>query len=117
MARSSTEVEYRSLAMASIKLVWLKSLLYELEHVITPSVLWCDKLGATFLSSNPYFHTRTKYIELVYHFIRRKIVDGSICIRFICSQNQLEDALIKLPSSPHFLTLRTKLIVTPFKCA
>jgi hypothetical protein len=114
VARSSTEAEYRSLAMAAAELVWLRSLLRELGVALSSSILWCDNLGATFLASNPAFHARTKHIELDYHFVREKVADGTLCVRFIYSQDQLADTLTKPLSSSRFLSLRSKLIVTSF---
>jgi hypothetical protein len=73
--------------MASAETVWLKSLLQELGYSLPASILWCDNLGAMFLASNLAFHARTKHRELDYHFVREKMVDGSICVRFICSQD------------------------------
>jgi hypothetical protein len=86
--------------MASAELVWLQRLLHELQHPCSSTVLWCDNLGATFLASNPAFHAR------------EKVADGSIRVQFICSQDQLADALTKPLSSFRFHQLKDKLTVT-----
>ena len=69
--RSSTEAEYKSLANATVELMWVQKLLTELkiDHPTVASV-WCDNLGATYLSANPVFHARTKHIEIDFHFVR-----------------------------------------------
>ena len=75
VSRSSTEAEYKSVANANAELIWIESLLRELGVAQPhPSVLWCDNIGATFLSANPVFHTRTKHIEIDYHFVRERVV-------------------------------------------
>ena len=63
VARSSTEDEYRALALATTEIVWIQSLLKELGVKVEQNlVLWCDNMGATSLASNPVFHARTKHI-------------------------------------------------------
>ena len=52
------------------ELIWLRSLLRELGMVDKPPTLWCDNLGATYLSANPFFHAQTKHVEVDYHFVR-----------------------------------------------
>jgi len=44
--------------------IWIQYLLSDLQ--ITPSVpmIWCDNLGATYLSAKPIFHARTKHDEV-----------------------------------------------------
>ncbi|KAJ3688843.1 hypothetical protein LUZ61_018007 [Rhynchospora tenuis] len=74
VSKSSTEAEYRSLAVTASEILWLTYLLSELKHKTqSQPTMWCDNLGATFLAANPVFHARTKHIELDFHFVREKI--------------------------------------------
>lgn len=118
VSRSSTEVEYRSLAIACAELLWLRYLLHEL-HIPTsiPTTLWCDNLGATFLASNPMFHARTKHVEIDYHFVRERIASKELSVRFIGSDDQLADIMTKPLHSPRFAALRHKLTVVPLTSA
>jgi hypothetical protein len=99
--------------MITAEVIWLQSLFRELGLSLSTPQLWCDNLGATFLASNPAFHARTKYIKLDYHFVREKVCDGTVQVRFICSQDQLADTLTKPLSAAHFKFLRFKLTVVP----
>jgi len=84
VSKSSTEAEYRSLALATAELFWLRMLFQEFHlYLSTPPTLWCDNLGALSLASNPVYHARTKQIEVDYHFIREKVVNKDIHTRYI----------------------------------
>jgi len=73
VARSSTEAEYRAVATATTKLMWLQNLLHELRIAVPdPPRLLCDNVGATYLCSNSILHSRMKHISLDYHFVRNK---------------------------------------------
>jgi hypothetical protein len=71
-------------------------------------------LGATYLSTNPIFHARTKHIEVDYHFVYDRVAKKEVQIRFISSKNQLADVLTKPLSHSTFASLRSKLhVVNP----
>ncbi|XP_061968324.1 uncharacterized protein LOC133691737 [Populus nigra] len=70
VARSSIEAEYKALTDGTAKILWIRSLLSELQlQSSSITTLWCGNLGATFLSVNPVFHARTKHVEIDYHFV------------------------------------------------
>jgi hypothetical protein len=75
MSRSSTEAEYKTITNVTAEIIWIQTLLDKLgvAHPPTTSV-WCDNLGATYLSVNPVFHARTKHIEVDYHFVRERVM-------------------------------------------
>jgi histone deacetylase 1/2 len=87
---SSTEAEYKALANDMAELIWVEKLLGELSVSLQEHpCLWCDNLGAMYLSANPVFHARTKHIEIDYHFTRERVADKLLDIKFISTKYQL----------------------------
>ena len=96
VSRSSTEAEYKSMANATAELVWLESLLAELGiKSDQPPCLWCDNLGATYLSAYPVFHARAKHIEIDFHFVRERVINKQLQIRLVSTNDQLADGFTK----------------------
>jgi hypothetical protein len=59
VSKSSTEAEYKlkALANATAKLMWVQTFLKELRiHSPLAARIWCDNIGATYLTANPVFH-------------------------------------------------------------
>jgi hypothetical protein len=112
VSRSSTEAEYRTMAVTIAELMWLQSLLHDLGHTMpSPPALWCDNLGAIFLAANLVFHARTKHIELDFYFVREQLATKKISVYFICSADQLGDLFTKSLAKSRYQLLRIKLNV------
>jgi histone deacetylase 1/2 len=110
VSRSSTESEYKAFANATAELIWVQALLAELGvSQRCPLVLWCDNIGATFLFSNPVFHARTKHIEVDFYFVRERVAQKLLQIRFISSKDQLADIFTKPLPLPLFQFCRCNL--------
>ena len=109
---SSTEAEYRSLAVGAAELAWLRQVLCDLcLFLASAPVIWCDNTSAFALASNPMFHGRTKHIEVDYHFVREKVVRGDIFVQFISTNDQIADIFTKALPSPRFHRISSKLLV------
>ena len=110
VSHSSAESEYRAMADTTSEMLWLKSLLIELDFPPpSPVKMYCDNEAATFIASNETFHIRTKHIEIDCHFIRQYVPDGTICTPHVTSAHQLADIFTKALAGTAYETIGGKL--------
>ncbi|GKB78799.1 retrovirus-related pol polyprotein from transposon TNT 1-94, partial [Tanacetum coccineum] len=53
------------------------------------------KLSAIAISCNPFQHSKTKYIDIRYHFIKEHVEKGTVKIYFVGTEYQLADLFTK----------------------
>jgi histone deacetylase 1/2 len=83
----------------------MQSLLVEPRvKLIQPPCIWCDNLGATYLSANPVFHARAKHIEIDFHFVRERVLNKQFEIHFVSSKDQVADGFTK----PNYIYMRSR---------
>ena len=70
VALSTKKAEYVTATEASKEMIWLQRFMKELGKKQENSRMYSDSQSAIHLAKNSVFHSRTKHIELKYHFIR-----------------------------------------------
>ncbi|GJY54446.1 retrovirus-related pol polyprotein from transposon TNT 1-94 [Tanacetum coccineum] len=83
VAMSLAEAEYVVAAGRCASILLMKSQLsdYDIHYMMVP--IFCDNTSAIAISNNPVLHSRTKHIDIRYHFIRDHILKGDIELHFI----------------------------------
>ncbi|GJU18994.1 retrovirus-related pol polyprotein from transposon TNT 1-94 [Tanacetum coccineum] len=80
---------------------------YDIVYEKVP--IFCDNTSAIAISNNPALHSRTKHIDISYHFTRYRIIRGDIELHFIPTQYQLANIFTKPLEEPTFKRLIIKL--------
>lgn len=70
-----------------------------LRDEATPTIadlqLFCDNQSAIKLAKNRVFHAKTKHIESKHHFIRERVLEGEIDLKYIHTEENLAHLLTK----------------------
>jgi hypothetical protein len=75
----------------------------------------CDSTSAISVAKNPVLHSRTKHIEVMYHFLRDNVEMGNIDLIHVPTEKQLADILTKTLDQATFARFRGELrVVFPF---
>ncbi|KAJ0890399.1 putative RNA-directed DNA polymerase [Helianthus annuus] len=75
VALSTTEPKYTAATETCKELLWLKRFMQELSFMQQRCVVLCDNESTIHLAKNAMFHTRTKHVDVRYHWIRDAIED------------------------------------------
>jgi hypothetical protein len=103
IALSSTEGEYIAQTHAAKEAIWLRSFVSEIRGGGEKSLtMLCDNQGAIALAKDNKFHSRTKHIDLRYHFIREAVEDGKIKVQYIPTDDNVADIFTKALGKPKF---------------
>ena len=97
VALSTCEAEYMGETQATKEAIWLNTFLAQIKRdkPSKPVVIYGDNQGAIALAKNPQFHGRTKHIDIAHHFVREKVADRSVDLRYVPTDRQVADGLTK----------------------
>jgi hypothetical protein len=91
VALSTIEADYVATIEAIKEMIWLQKFMEKLGKKQENSRLYCDSESSIHLAKNSAFHSKTKNIQLRYHFIRSALEDGHLKLEKIhTSQNHAD---------------------------
>ncbi|GJT60925.1 retrovirus-related pol polyprotein from transposon TNT 1-94 [Tanacetum coccineum] len=100
IAMSSAKAEYVAATGCCTNILWMKSQLTDYDIIYEKVSIFCDNISAIAISNNPVLHSRTKHIDIRYHFIKDHVLKGDIELHFIHTQYQLVDIFTKPLDEP-----------------
>ncbi|GJU13912.1 hypothetical protein Tco_1136308 [Tanacetum coccineum] len=95
LAISTTEAEYVSARKACQQALWMKQAPIDYDVRLDDVPILCDNKGVINLTKNPVQHSRTKHIEIRYHFLCDNVQKGHISIEKVPSVDNIADILTK----------------------
>jgi hypothetical protein len=106
---STAEAEYIAVGHCCAQLLWMRQTLRDYGYKLSKVPLLCDNESAIRMADNPVEHSRTKHIDIRYHFLRDHQQKGDIEIAYVNTHNQLADIFTKPSNEKTFSKLRNEL--------
>ncbi|GJU75237.1 retrovirus-related pol polyprotein from transposon TNT 1-94 [Tanacetum coccineum] len=106
---SSAEAEYVSLSACCAQVLWLRTQLTDYGFHFDKIPMYCDSKAAIAISCNPVQHSRTKHIDVRYHFIKEQVEKGIVELFFVGTEYQLADLFTKALPEDRFKYLVRRL--------
>ncbi|GKE39062.1 hypothetical protein Tco_1462467 [Tanacetum coccineum] len=94
-AISSTEAEYIAFSECCAQILWMRSQLPDYGLGFDKIPLYCDNKSVIALCCNNVQHSRSKHINIKYHFIKEQVENGVVELYFVIIEYQLADIFTK----------------------
>ncbi|GJZ89932.1 retrovirus-related pol polyprotein from transposon TNT 1-94 [Tanacetum coccineum] len=101
-AMSCAKAEYISLSACCAQVIWMRTQLLDYGFRYNKIPMYCDSQSATAISWNPVQHSRTKHINIRYHFIKEHVEKSTIKLYFVETEYQLADLFTKVIPKERF---------------
>ncbi|GJR60602.1 hypothetical protein Tco_1502764 [Tanacetum coccineum] len=109
---SSAKAEYVSLSACCAQVIWMRTQLLDYGYRYHKILIYCDSKSAIAISCNLVQHSRTKHINIRYHFIKEHVEKGTIELYFVGTEYQLTDLFTKALTKERFEFLVHKIVET-----
>ena len=73
--------------MATCEVAWLRKVLDDMGQSMQKAiVIYCDNISNIMLANNPFYHARTKHLDVHYHFVREKALAEDIDLMYVSTK-------------------------------
>ncbi|GJW89510.1 hypothetical protein Tco_0164850 [Tanacetum coccineum] len=110
-AMSTAEAEYVSLSACCAQVIWMRTQLLDYGYKYNRIPMYCDSKSAIAISCNPVQHSKTKHIDIRYHFIKEHVEKGTVEIYFVGTEYQLADLFTKSLLKERFEYLVHRIVI------
>jgi hypothetical protein len=76
----------------------------------------CDNQSAIFLAKNPTHYSKTKHIDIQYHFVRDMVEEKKVLLMKVDTLNNVIDSLTKSVSTKNFSWCRGSMGIAALDC-
>ena len=112
MELSTIEAEYMATTHARKEAIRLQILCSSIGLVQKAVRLDCDSQSAIFLEKNPTYHSKTKHIDVQYHFVRDMVEDRKVLQMKVDTLDNVVDSLTKYGSTDNFSWCRGYMVIS-----
>ncbi|GJX67415.1 hypothetical protein Tco_0303142 [Tanacetum coccineum] len=109
-AMSTAEAEYVSLS-ACAQVIWMRTQLLDYGFKYNRIPMYCDSKSAIAISCNPVQHSKTKHIDIRYHFIKEHVERGIVEIYIVGTEYQLAGLFTKALPKERFEYLVHRIVI------
>ena len=102
---STAKAEYIAAGSCCSQLLWMKKFLSDYGITQDTMVVYCDNSSAINIFKNPIQHSKTKHIEIKYHFIRDLVERKIVALEYIPTKRRNADIFTKPLDRSKFETL------------
>ncbi|KAK1383202.1 hypothetical protein POM88_020937 [Heracleum sosnowskyi] len=95
ISTSTAEAEYLVAGSCCVQIMWMRNQLLDYGLSYSKIPIYCDNQSAIAMTGNPVQHSLTKHISIRYHFIRERVLEGTIELHFVPTDQQLADIFTK----------------------
>nr|GFA86593.1 retrovirus-related Pol polyprotein from transposon TNT 1-94 [Tanacetum cinerariifolium] len=106
---STAESEYVAVSGCCAQVLWMRTQLTDYGFFYDKVSIYYDSKSAITILCNPVQHTRTKHIDVRYHFIKDHVEKGTIELYFVGTEYKLADLFTKSLPEARFKFLVEKL--------
>ena len=83
---STAEAEYIAAGSCCAQILWMRNQLVDYGLQLEKILIFCDNTSAITITENPVQHSRIKHIDIIYHFIREHVMNGTVELYFVPSE-------------------------------